>query len=183
MCTSSIPYFKEIIVMAFTCDECGAHSTEVKTGGAISEKGKKITLKVEDEDDLKRDLYKSDSAYLCIPELELELEYGTLGGVYTTVEGLVEKIHSHLKGNNPYYMGDSNQESFKSKINTFFIRLEGLRDMKEKFTIIIDDPLDNSFIQNPFYPKEDLKITTEVYERNDEQNDEFGLKHMKVDNY
>lgn len=146
MCTSSIPYFKEIIVMAFTCDECGAHSTEVKTGGAISEKGKKITLKVDNEDDLKRDLYKSDSAYLCIPELELELEYGTLGGVYTTIEGLLEKIQSHLKNNNPYYMGDSNDDTFKSKINVFFNRLEGLRNIEEKFTIIIDDPLDNSFI-------------------------------------
>ena len=33
MCTTSIPYFKELIVMSFTCDNCGARSTEVKTGG------------------------------------------------------------------------------------------------------------------------------------------------------
>ncbi len=112
MCTSSIPYFKEIIIMSFSCDECGAHSTEVKTGGALSDKGKKITLSVETEDDLRRDLYKSDSAWLIIPEVELELEYGTLGGVFTTVEGLLEKIQTHLKENLPMYVGDSNDNTF-----------------------------------------------------------------------
>jgi len=43
-------------------------------------------------------------------------------------------------------MGDSNEDTFKSKIKIFFERMEGLRDLKENFTIIIDDPLDNSFI-------------------------------------
>ena len=33
MCTTTIPYFKELIIMSFTCDKCGARSTEVKTGG------------------------------------------------------------------------------------------------------------------------------------------------------
>ena len=33
MCTISVPYFKELIVMAFTCDSCGAKSREIKTGG------------------------------------------------------------------------------------------------------------------------------------------------------
>ena len=35
MCTIEIPYFKELIVMSFVCDYCGAHSTEVKPGGFI----------------------------------------------------------------------------------------------------------------------------------------------------
>lgn len=33
MCTIEIPYFKELIVMSFLCEYCGAHSTEVKPGG------------------------------------------------------------------------------------------------------------------------------------------------------
>jgi zinc finger protein len=99
--------------MSFLCENCGAHSTEVKTGGALSAKGRKITLKVESDDDLKRDLFKSDSAYLCIPELELELEYGTLGGLFTTVEGILEKISSHLKENNPFMCGDSIEGTYK----------------------------------------------------------------------
>ena len=58
MCVCSIPHFKEIIVMCFSCDHCGYKSAEVKGGGGISEKAKRITLSVKNPDDLNRDLYK-----------------------------------------------------------------------------------------------------------------------------
>lgn len=33
MCQTSVPYFKDLIIMSFKCDYCGAHSTETKTSG------------------------------------------------------------------------------------------------------------------------------------------------------
>jgi C4-type Zn-finger protein len=30
--------------------------------------------------------------------------------------------------------------------------------MEEPFTVIIDDPLDNSFVQNCYYPNEDKRM-------------------------
>lgn len=33
MCTISIPYFKELIIMSFNCEFCGNTSREVKVGG------------------------------------------------------------------------------------------------------------------------------------------------------
>jgi hypothetical protein len=44
--------------MSTNCEYCGYRDNEVKSGGAIAEKGKKIILKVEDEEDLSRDLLK-----------------------------------------------------------------------------------------------------------------------------
>ena len=44
MCIATIPYFKEIIIMAFICELCGYKSTEIKQGGGISEKATKITF-------------------------------------------------------------------------------------------------------------------------------------------
>ena len=44
--------------MSTNCDICGYRDNEVKSGSAISEKGKRITLKVEDRDDLSRDILK-----------------------------------------------------------------------------------------------------------------------------
>jgi zinc finger protein len=44
--------------MSTNCDACGYKDNEVKTSGAISEKGKRITLKVEDVEDLNRDILK-----------------------------------------------------------------------------------------------------------------------------
>jgi zinc finger protein len=99
MCTISVPYFKDMLIMAFSCPHCGAKNNEVKSNGEISEMGKMIKLAANCEDDLKRDLFKSETAAVIIPELELELSYGTLGGVYTTVEGVLEKILYHLDSN------------------------------------------------------------------------------------
>lgn len=58
MCQTSIPYFKDLIIMSFKCEYCGAHSTDTKTSGEISENACIITLKAEGNDDLKRDLFK-----------------------------------------------------------------------------------------------------------------------------
>jgi zinc finger protein len=44
--------------MSTNCDACGYRDNEVKSGSAISEKGKKVILKVEDREDLSRDILK-----------------------------------------------------------------------------------------------------------------------------
>ena len=51
--------------MSTNCDICGYRDNEVKSGSAISEKGKRITLKVEDREDLSRDILKV--IYSCRP--------------------------------------------------------------------------------------------------------------------
>ena len=62
MCVCTIPHFKEIIVMCFECANCGYKTAEVKGGGGISEKAKKLTLLVKTPEDLNRDLFK---VFLC----------------------------------------------------------------------------------------------------------------------
>ena len=114
MCTCTIPYFKEIIIMAFTCNACGARSTDVKVGGGFSDKAKKYTFNVETEEDINRDLFKSETAAVLIPEIGLEVVSGSLGGIYSTVEGLVEKMLDTLKDDNPF-VGDSSDIQKTSK--------------------------------------------------------------------
>jgi zinc finger protein len=43
---------------------------------------------------------------ITIPELELELQHGTLGGVFSTMEGLMQKIYNNLSDDNSF-AGDS----------------------------------------------------------------------------
>ncbi|GAB2230990.1 hypothetical protein Drorol1_Dr00027273 [Drosera rotundifolia] len=69
----------------------------LKPGERISEKRKRVTVGVENIKDLSRDVIKSNSAGVVIPELDLELTSGTLGGIVTTAEGLVTKISEKLK--------------------------------------------------------------------------------------
>jgi C4-type Zn-finger protein len=53
--------------MAFTCEHCGYKTNEAKGGGAISEKGKRLTLRVEGAEDFTRDVLKV-YAYLSLAQ-------------------------------------------------------------------------------------------------------------------
>jgi zinc finger protein len=178
-CLCTIPYFKEIIIYCFKCDNCGYKTTEVKGGGGISEKGAKITLKVETVDDLNRDLFKSESSKIIIPEIGFESSDGSLGSMYTTVEGVIDKLYENLK-ESPFGVGDS---TINNKIQEFLNKLKDLKELKYTFTLIIDDPLDNSFIFPIGEPENDKRLIKEKYERTFEQNEELGINDMKVENY
>ena len=75
--------------MAFSCDHCGYKDSEVKTSGEVSDKGKKIILKVESIEDFNRDIFKSETSEISIPELGFSLNPGTLGSFYSTIEGIL----------------------------------------------------------------------------------------------
>lgn len=53
--------------MSANCEHCGYKDNEVKSGGAISEKGKRITLRCEDREDLGRDILKA--SFLLLAEV------------------------------------------------------------------------------------------------------------------
>ncbi|PPD89661.1 hypothetical protein GOBAR_DD13391 [Gossypium barbadense] len=171
MFVTRIPYFQEVIVMASTCDACGYRNSELKPGGAIPDKGKRITLSVKNINDLSRDVIKSDTASVKVPELDLELASGTLGGVVTTVEGL-ERVHG-------FTFGDSLDECKKNKWLDFKARLNKILSMTEPWTLILDDALANSFIAPATDDiKDDHQLIFEKYERSWEQNEELGLNDI-----
>lgn len=69
MCQTSIPHFTDLIIMSFTCDFCGAHTAETKNSGIITTKSTTITLNAISGADLKRDLFKSQTCRVKIPEI------------------------------------------------------------------------------------------------------------------
>ena len=62
---------QDVILMSDSCDVCGYKSSEIKGGGAISDRGRLITLQVSEQEDLRRDVIKADSASVsaCTPTL------------------------------------------------------------------------------------------------------------------
>ncbi|KAK8472036.1 hypothetical protein PHAVU_002G099300 [Phaseolus vulgaris] len=179
MFVTNIPYFQEVIVMASTCDACGYRNSELKPGGRIPEKGKIITLSVKNVNDLSRDVIKSDTASVKVPEVDLELASGTLGGIVTTVEGLITRISESLERVHGFTFGDSLDENSRSKWIDFKARLNKLLSLEEPWTLILDDALANSFVAPATDDlKEDNQLAFEDYERSWEQNEELGLNDM-----
>lgn len=183
---------QNIIIMATNCYACGYRDNEIKSGGAVADKGKKITLKVEDEEDMSRDMLKSDTAGLEIPEIDLILQPGTLGGRFTTLEGLLNEIYNELS-TKVFRTGDSATSGIgqlgmeiNSDERTFESFLQGLKKcmaFEQKFTIVIDDPVSNSYVQNLYAPDPDPNMTIEEYERSHDQNEDLGLNDIKVEGY
>ncbi|GAA5827470.1 hypothetical protein JCM11251_003825 [Rhodosporidiobolus azoricus] len=182
MKTVNIPHFKDIILMSTNCHDCGYRDTEVKSGGAIADKGRKITLKVEDTDDLSRDILKSETAGLLIPEIDLELNPGTLGGRFTTLEGLLNQVYEELD-EKVFARGDASERGVSDEMQTFLGNLKKALAVSIPFTIILDDPLANSYIQNLYAPDKDPNMDEEEYERTWDQNEELGLNDIKVEGY
>lgn len=177
----NIPHFKEVIIMSTVCEHCGYRSNEVKTGGAIPEKGRRITLYCDDPADLSRDILKSESCSLTIPELSVEVQQGTLGGRFTTLEGILQQVYEELESRVFSQTSDSMDEQTKGRWLAFFGKLKDALDGKVKFNLIMEDPLAGSYIQNVYAPDPDPNMKIEDYERTDEQNEDYGLNDMIVD--
>lgn len=181
MKTVNIPHFKDVIIMSTVCDNCGFKSNEVKTGGEIPPHGRKVMLKVTDPEDLARDILKSETCGLVIPELSLDLTPGTLGGRFTTIEGLLSQVYEELHGRVFTQTSDSMDDETKARWTSFFARLQDAIDGNIGFTIVMVDPLAASYIQNVYAPDNDPNMTVEEFERTHEQNEDLGLNDIKTD--
>ncbi|KAI7218790.1 zf-ZPR1-domain-containing protein [Hortaea werneckii] len=188
-----IPYFKQVVLMSTVCDSCGYRSNEVKTGGEVPEQGRKITLQVKSEVDLARDLLKSESCALACPELQLRVEPGTMGGRFTTVEGILTNIRKDLRGQAfgledgdaeiPEGAGDSMPTESKRSWEDFFKQLTDAIENRKPFTLVLEDPMASSYVQSLTAPEKDPQIEIEDYDRTEEEEEHLGLKDMKTENY
>lgn len=174
----NIPHFKDVIIMSTVCEHCGYKSNEVKTGGAVPEMGRKVTLKVTDPDDLARDILKSETCGLQIPELNLDLNPGTLGGRFTTIEGLLAQVFEELNTKVFSESSDSMDDNTKANWTIFLSKLQDAIEGRTEFTVIMTDPLAASYIQNVYAPDPDPCMIIEDYERTHEQNEDLGLNDM-----
>lgn len=186
---TNIPHFKEVIIIATVCDHCGYRTSDVKTGGAIPEKGKRITLAIRTLEDMSRDILKSESCALRSLDLGLEVQPGTLGGRFTTVEGLLTQVRDQLHGqifnvgDEDLSGGDSMASETKTRWDKFFHTLDRAIKAEFPYSITLEDPLANSFVQKNVDEGDDPQITTEEYERTEEEIEDLGLKDMKTEGY
>ena len=183
----NIPHFKQVIVSTTLCDLCGYKTNDVKTGGEVPKHGKRIWLFVKDAKDLRRDILKSETCLLKIPECRVEVTPGTMGGKFTTVEGLVTQIRDDLKGSifdtgEDDVSTDSMPSDTKKEWGTFFAQLDKAVKGEIQFTILMEDPLGNSYCQPLDLDDsgKDPKIKTLDYERTEEEEEELGLADMKT---
>ncbi|CAG0899414.1 unnamed protein product [Darwinula stevensoni] len=178
---SDVPHFKQVVIMATNCNACGHRTNEVKSGSGISEKGVRFTLNMTNPAvDLNRDVLKAETCSVLVPELELDAGPMTLGGHFTTVEGILTCIKDGLSDWNPLIVGDSSQDQSKRQLEEFVAKIDDVIAGRMSAHIVLDDPAGNSYVQSiKDVNEEDSSLEVVHYERSYEQNEELGLIDMK----
>lgn len=168
--------------MATFCEICGHRTNEVKSGSGIEPQGVRIEVIITGKEDFSRDLLKSETCDMEIPELELEVGPAALGGRFTTVEGIITVIKEQLSSSTAL-TGDSNDLETRKRMGTFISHLQEILDGQRKVTLVLDDPAGNSYVQSLSDDGPDDRLNIKKYDRSFEQNEELGLNDMKVENY
>uniref|UniRef100_A0A671N8B7 ZPR1 zinc finger n=1 Tax=Sinocyclocheilus anshuiensis TaxID=1608454 RepID=A0A671N8B7_9TELE len=177
---TKIPFFKEIIISSFTCPHCNWTNTEIQSAGRIQEQGVLYTLQVKTKEDMNREVVKSDSASTRIPQLDFEIPAFTQNGSLSTIEGLLDRAVAGLEQDQP--IRKATDPVVAEKIEEFIQRLKKLKEVEKEFTLIIDDPSGNSFIENPFAPQKDMALTVAHYKRTPEHNAALGIEVEEEEN-
>ncbi|KAI4172546.1 MAG: hypothetical protein LQ348_006747 [Seirophora lacunosa] len=186
----NIPHFKEVVISAVMCTHCHYRSSDVKTGGAVPPRGKRISLHVRSARDLGRDILKSETCRVVIAAVGVEVEPGTMGGRFTTVEGLLTQIRDDLRGtvfedvdvDHPRG-GDSMPAAKRQEWASFFGKLDAAIAAEGEgmpYTIVLEDPLANSYVQRltETEAEADEQVLEEEFERSDECEEE-AVKEKK----
>ena len=69
----------------------------------------------------------------------------------------------------------------KSRFSKFLENMKEAIEGKVHFTLIMDDPLAASYVQNLYAPDPDPNMTIEEYERTKEQEEDLGIADMRVE--
>lgn len=171
-----IPFFREVVLMSFSCPHCHFRNSEIQSAGTIQIKGSRHSLKLSEKGDLDRQLIKSETCVCKIPELDLEIP--AQRGQLTNPEGLLRTVMEDLQTDQEKRK-EIDEEAYQ-QINKFLEKCQSYLDDKFPWTLVLDDPAGNSWIE----PKTDDprgKWTRVEYLRTPEQNLALGLTDTDAD--
>ena len=159
---TKIPLFREVLLSSFACPHCGERNTEVQFGGETQPKGCRMAVTCSGREDLDRQVVKSESCKVLVPDLELEIPAATQRGVVTTVEGVLTRAADELAALQPQRLVADVEIGRKVQRVIDALRDRANGDF-DPFQLIVDDPAGNSFVQPLHQP--DGALTTTHYER------------------
>lgn len=125
-----IPYFKEIVIMSFSCPECNFKNSEIQSAGEIQQKGVNYKFRLDSALDLQRQVVKSDTCVFRIEDIDLEIPAGR--GQLSNVEGLVSMVQQDLtqKQADRQQLDPELHSKVEGVIQSLVAMLQGLKDRK-----------------------------------------------------
>lgn len=160
---TKIPFFKEVLISSFCCEECGYKNSEIQPAGALETHGVSIQVKMIRRTDLDRDVVFSEYCTVKFEELDLEIPPSKKGQV-TTVEGLLKTAYDGMSMTQEQRRLTDPDTS--QKLDGFLQKLkEYMNGDQFPLTLVLDDPSGNSFVKNPYAPSDDPQMKKKKYLR------------------
>ncbi len=138
-----LPDEDKMLIITFECNNCEYHQNDLipittRTEPGISE------LRVTNEEDLKSKVYRSPTASLEIPELELEVEPGPTAGFYfTNIEGILSRFKNAVL---TYKHALEDDDLTRGEIKALIKNIDKAAEGKFDFTLRIIDTAGGSYI-------------------------------------
>jgi len=100
------------------------------------------------------------------------------------LEGILDQVYEELT-EKVFNTGDSGVADVDDRVafQEFLRKLKQVKNAEIPFTLILDDPLANSYVQNLYAPDPDPNMEVVAYERTWQQNEDLGLNDMNVESY
>merc|ERR1719458_1764355 len=163
-----IPNFREVILSSFACEHCGLRNNELQSGDRIQDRGVRFRCRIASAKDLARQVVKSDTAMVAVPEIELEIPANSQKGSVSNVEGVLTRTVTALEQDQPVRRHMDPEGA--AKIEEYVAKINDLLEVRIPFHILIDDPSGNSFVENLLAPKADPDREVTYYTRTKEQD-------------
>ncbi|KAH9585918.1 nucleolar zinc-finger protein, variant 3 [Schistosoma haematobium] len=174
---TKISYFREVVVSSFSCPHCGYENRSLIPASQVQDKGQRITFKANNVKDMNRRVVIPVGSTVSIPEYDSSFPFSD--GVVSTIEGIITGFIDNLNSLQPERK--EIQPDLALKIEKFIDQLRTLLKVDKPFSLVIDDPSGNGFIENYLAPNDDPQIEIETYVRTPEQNELLGLQSQPVE--
>ncbi|TXT66859.1 MAG: ZPR1 zinc-finger domain protein [Promethearchaeota archaeon] len=138
-----LPDEDKMLIIKLECSKCDFLKTDIIPMTARTEPGRSI-LKVKEEADLRSKIYRSPSAKLEVPELELMVNPGPYADFYfTNVEGILLRFE---KAVTTYKNSLNETDPKKKEVITLLNDMKKAMNGQMPFTLIIEDTGGGSYI-------------------------------------
>lgn len=173
MLLTKIPFYKETIILSFSCEHCGFENNEIQPAGEMEPRGCKIQLNISKPQDLNRRVVKSDRTAVRFVELDFEIPAESQKGEVTTIESIIDRAVTGLNQDQP--VRRIQHPDLATQIDEFVKKLENLKQLETSFTLILEDISGNCRVENPYAPNPDTDATITHFIRTKEQNHALGM--------
>jgi zinc finger protein len=130
-----IPFYKELVISSFDCPHCNYKNNQLDPASEIKPQGVRISLNIENKEDLDRYVITTDYTSVQVLDLDFEIPPMSQRSQVTTVEGIITKTISNLSEQKKVL--DLTHPELASKMEVVINGLIGIKNLTKPIPMMV----------------------------------------------